>query len=237
MKMASLLEWALTGLDYIERVTYCTCSFPSVASEAPRLALRRWVALDESYWEVTFAPASWRIEISLEGRQIVPFNLLVRVTAMHMKGELRVSFPPDLGDALLSFQEMPQYDMRIESEVSLGSVPTGLGRGASAVIRAAMGKWVRKHAVAPHAIRVYGSSSSASGASPAAKPAAADRQPATQPTGGEAAAHGAAKPNPPPPKPAAEASPMSDQDLKKAILSALLKHDRPRSGRGFPWRK
>ena len=70
LKLASLLEYALRSLDYIENVRYVSCSFPSVASEAPRLALRRWAALDESEWNVTFAPASWRIEISLEGRQV-----------------------------------------------------------------------------------------------------------------------------------------------------------------------
>ena len=75
------------------------------------------------------------MELCLEGRQILPFKLLVRVASLRLVGEMRVSVPPDIAYALLSFTTMPQLDMTIDSEVSLGSVPMPLQRGASAIIR------------------------------------------------------------------------------------------------------
>lgn len=151
LKVSKMLESRLAKLDQIECVRYVKCSFPSVASEAPELRLIRWVSLEESQWEVTFAP-SWRIELCLEGRQIVPFKLLVRVGSIRVSGELRVSFGTELMRTLLSFNQMPSFDMHIDSQVSLGSVPMPLQRGASALIRHELRKWIEKRAVAPHAL-------------------------------------------------------------------------------------
>ena len=151
---------------------------------------------------------------------------------MHMKGELRVSFPPNLADALLSFHEMPEFDMRIESDVSLGSVPMPLQRGASAVIRSAMGRWLISHAVAPRAIRVC---STTNGAATAASPPNATQlgPTPTLPSRGSAGEHGRTSLQPEVNKE------LDDEDLKRAILSALLKHDRQptRGSRGFRWGK
>ena len=67
--------------------------FPSVRADAPRLQLRRWTSLDDSEWEVAFAPC-WTVEACLEGRQFkLPFKLLVRVGAIRIRGEMVVSFP------------------------------------------------------------------------------------------------------------------------------------------------
>ena len=304
MKVTRLLERAIMKLEQIEAVRYVKCSFPSVASEAPRLRLIRWVTLDESEWEVTFEPTSWKIELCLEGRQILPFKLLVRVGHLRIKGELRLSLPNDLMSVLLSFNSMPAFDMSIDSEVSLGSVPMPLQRGASALIRHELRKWLEKKAVAPHAMRIKrappqdanahhhahasscggGSSSSAAAqavhgtasaptassgsggdadfaaAAAAAATAAAmasasgsgaqaaDEQPTYRtpsdaywgsaeggaptfaaPTGGEQGGEEVEVPGGSPPM---DRPSMSDEDLRSAILAALIKHDNPRVGVG-----
>ena len=102
LKVSKVLERALTKMENIETVRYVKCSFPSVKAEAPKLSVRRWTSLDESEWEMSFAP-SWKIEICLEGRQILPFKILVRIGSIRVTGEMRVSFPPDLMHTLISF--------------------------------------------------------------------------------------------------------------------------------------
>ena len=63
------------------------------------------------------------MELCLEGRQILPFKLLVRVSSLRLVGEMRASLPPDIAYALISFVTMPQLEMTIDSEVSLRRGP------------------------------------------------------------------------------------------------------------------
>ena len=213
VKVSKMLERALTKLDQIESVRYVKCSFPSVASEAPHLKLRRWESLESSEWEVTFAPC-WKIELCLEGRSLMmPFKLLVRVGSIQMKGELRLSFPPDLMHTLISFNAMPDFDMSIDSDVSLGSVPMPLQRGASALIRYELRKWLAHKAVAPHAMKIKRSppsevaSAAASAAAAAeaaaidASAAAADASTPQSASGFFSAQYGSSADSPPPPPP------------------------------------
>ena len=53
LKISKLLEKALSKQEHIETVRYVKCSFPSVASDAPRLRLIQWNSLDSSEWEVS----------------------------------------------------------------------------------------------------------------------------------------------------------------------------------------
>ena len=291
LKVSKVLERAISRLDQIEAVRYVKCSFPSVRAEAPQMKLLRWVSLEESEWDVAFAPC-WKIELCLEGRSMMlPFKLLVRVGAIRMRGEVRLSFPPEhmLMHTLLSFNQMPNFDMSIDSEVSLGMVPMPLQRGASALIRHELRKWMKNKAVAPHAIRLKrteagvasapgGGQSGAPHAAPhaaamphaagehaagsagadgylasasaylyggtsAAGAAAAD---AAHPTGDEQAdgwggdAHTATdrvpphapRPHLPPPPRQGASKGVSDEELRHAILAALIKHDNPRVGVG-----
>lgn len=66
-KVATRIERAISRLEQIQAVRYIKCSFPSVPTDAPQLALRRWASLDDSEWEVAFSPTSWKIELCLEG--------------------------------------------------------------------------------------------------------------------------------------------------------------------------
>ena len=174
-------------------------------------------------------------------------------------------------------QTMPNFDMNIESDVSLGSVPMPLQRGASALIRYELRKWLSHKAVAPHAMKIKrtppgeqqaaeakaaAEAAAVDAAAEAAEKAAAAGTPsssgfssaqygygssseqpppeppeppafdAVAPTGGlpsgpEASEIAAFRPRPEPPKPA-----VSDEDLQRAILAALMKHDNPRVGVG-----
>ena len=134
---------------------YVRCSFPSVAAEAPELLLRRWVSMDDSDWEVSFRSKCWSIELGLEGRtMLMPFKLIVRVTAMSLKGVISLTLPNDLAFVVFSFHEMPKLQMTMDTTVSLGSVPMPLQRGASALIRAEIKKWLSNTAVAPHSLKI-----------------------------------------------------------------------------------
>ena len=186
--------------------------------------------------------------------------------------------------------------MSIDSEVSLGSVPMPLQRGASALVRYELRKWLAKKAVAPHAMKLkrttptdqpqqYGGTDqpaaplagvSADGAAAASAAASAaanaeaiaaaaalsagpssndvysdvaspaplplpeqwGRLPVSSdaisaaalmddaPIGGNAVgADGLSRPSLPRPA-------VSDEDLHRAILAALMKHDNPRVGVG-----
>lgn len=247
------------------------------------MRLITWVSLDESHWEVSFAPC-WKIELCLEGRQFsVPFKLLVRVGGIRVRGELRLSCDSDLSDTLLSFTTMPKFDMSIDSEVSLGSVPMPLQRGASALIRHELRKWIANKAVAPHAMRLKRSApdedrstalspSRSCGTGVCAAPDAVGEVVATPvaslppppyntpqassdallggasaatveptlPTGtgagddergatadAPAADHSGARAST-----AGDSSGVSDEELRRAILAAVMKHDNPRVGVG-----
>ena len=300
LKISKLLEKALSKQEHIETVRYVKCSFPSVASDAPRLRLIQWSSLDSSEWEVRFAPC-WKIELSLEGRSLMmPFKLLVRVGQIRMRGEMRVSFPPDLMHTLISFNTMPTFDMSIDSEVSLGSVPMPLQRGVSALLRYELRKWMQNKAVAPYAMKIkrsqptdqpqqYGGSldkgREASKAAQAAFGAAGSSGGSKASGSGDGGGGGgggsqdeaAPSEESPPHHPETPAAPtggvpgggaggggggggteetvrvraasdepqqrpaVSDEDLRRAILAALIKHDNPRVGvgrsRGGTWRR
>ena len=52
----------------VQRVVYADCSFPSVAAEAPRLALLKWESMDYSEWSVSWKP-SWTVQAACSPAQ------------------------------------------------------------------------------------------------------------------------------------------------------------------------
>ena len=160
LRVSQKLEAALRKLAQVERVEYVSCKFASVVTEAPKLSLRRWEGLQESEWDVAWAPTSWRTEISIKGKWAA--KMVVRIHGVRMRGTCRTSFPADMGHVLISFQEMPSVTFETDSDVSLGSVPMPFQRAVTALVREQLSKWLTKHCVAPHALKLNRNPSSSS---------------------------------------------------------------------------
>ena len=171
--------------------------------------------------------------------------------------------------------------MSIDSEVSLGAVPMPLQRGASALIRHELKKWLSHKAVAPHAMKIrrslppdaaqqygqderggggggggggdtppplaataaghsgsyYATSAEALVPSPTADgvsdvgaaPTGGVPDPVSGGGGGAGGGGGGGEASP---KADRQKREVSDADLQRAILAALMKHDNPRAGVG-----
>ncbi len=227
-RVASRLEATLLKLNHIENVKYVNCSFPSVAADAPFLQLLSYNALDSSRWEVAWSPC-WSVELCLEGHSfLVPFSVVVRLRSLRLRGEMTMSFPPDMAHAIISFVDTPEVQFEVDSDVSVGAVPMPLKSAVSHKIRAELHKWMASRVVAPQAMRINRKH---------------DGTPKDQPTLQRTTVDGVINPDDafvPPPEPAAPAaatgepaasapaaeaqSPkadVTDEQLQQAILAAL----------------
>jgi len=59
-------------------VRFVDCSFPSVPSEAPHIQLERWESMQDSEWQVRWAP-SWSVQVAVEGSHYLSFSLMLRL--------------------------------------------------------------------------------------------------------------------------------------------------------------
>jgi len=156
LKVAQKLEAALRKQEHVEAVRYIRCVFPAAAANAPNLQLKRYESLQWSRWDVVWSPSSWSIELCLEGHSLfVPFKLVCRVRDLKLRGEMTACFPPDLGHVTFSFVELPEVKFEIDSETSIGSVPTPLQRGVSKLIKHQLTKWMSARVVAPNSMRIH----------------------------------------------------------------------------------
>ena len=155
LKVAQKLEAALRKQEHVETVRYIRCVFPAAAANAPNLQLKRYESLQWSRWDVVWSPC-WSIELCLEGHSLfVPFKLVCRVRDLKLRGELTACFPPDLGHVTFSFVELPDVRFEVDSETSIGNVPTPLQRGVSKLIKHQLTKWMNSRVVAPNSMRIY----------------------------------------------------------------------------------
>ena len=97
----------------------------------------------------------WSVELCLEGHSfLVPFSVVVRLRSLRLRGEMTMSFPPDMAHAIISFVDTPEVQFEVDSDVSVGAVPMPLKSAVSHKIRAELQKWMASRVVAPQAMRI-----------------------------------------------------------------------------------
>jgi len=149
----ALLREALQSVEQIEKVHYVECSFPSVPAEAPHIQLERWTSLDESEWNVRWAP-SWSIQVALEGLQYVQFRLMLRLFDFRVSGRLKLRAKPDFSSIVLSFIEMPKLRLRTGCNVSWGAVPLPLQDYLESFVKQEVRNWLSQNIVSPNQLEI-----------------------------------------------------------------------------------
>ena len=144
-----LLRATLGTVEQIQSVRYVDCSFPSVPTEAPHIQLIRWESLQDSEWQLRWAP-SWSIQVAVEGQQYLSFNLMLRLFDFRVSGRLKFRATPDLSTINISFLQMPKLRLKTECTVSWGSVALPLQTYIEQVVQDEFQRWTRDNCVAPH---------------------------------------------------------------------------------------
>lgn len=143
--LRDMLSDALRTLDPIDELRHVECSMPSVATEAPAIAMLDWQGLAFSSWEIEWAPHSWWVSVSAVGtRWGLGFNSLARVSGIHLKGRLRCAFSADLTALRISFVEKPFLDMLIESSVGWGVVPIPVQEQIEGMVRSEIERFLER---------------------------------------------------------------------------------------------
>ena len=122
---STLLRDALTGVEQIQAVRFVDCSFPSVPAEAPHIQLIRWESMQDSEWQLRWAP-SWSVQVAVEGQQYVSFSLMLRLYDLRLSGRITLKMSTDLSKITISFKQPPKLRLKTECTVSWGSVPLPL---------------------------------------------------------------------------------------------------------------
>lgn len=148
---SALLRDALKGVEQIQAVRFVDCSFPSVPSEAPHIQLIRWESMEDSEWQLRWAP-SWSIAVAVEGQQYLQFSLTLRLFDLRLSGRITLKMATDLSSITISFKQMPKLRIRTECTVSWGSVPLPLQTYIETVVQDEFQRWIVDNAVAPHEI-------------------------------------------------------------------------------------
>ena len=122
---STLLKDALNGVEQIQAVRFVDCSFPSVPAEAPHIQLIRWESMQDSEWQLRWAP-SWSVQVAVEGQQYVSFSMSMRLYDLRLSGRITLKMSTDLATIIISFKQPPKLRLKTECTVSWGSVPLPL---------------------------------------------------------------------------------------------------------------
>lgn len=147
-EVSRLLESALGSLSFVEKVRYVNCSFPSASANAPRVRLVHWRSIEDSEWEMRFAPA-WSCEVCVDGKQLISFSTLVRVLNAQIQGRLKLAFSHDLARLSISFVKEPETNVDVDCGVIVGHLPLPIRETMGNLIRDVARAWIRDNLVAP----------------------------------------------------------------------------------------
>ena len=118
-----------------------------------QVRLVRWNGLSDSEWALDFSPA-WSCELALDGRQMISFSTVVRVSGVRVAGRLGLSFSSDMRRLGIRFLEKPVLDVRVACHVTLGQVPLPIQNQLSSLIHDEAMKWIATNLVAPNELAV-----------------------------------------------------------------------------------
>jgi len=147
------LQKALGSLSAVERIRYVNCSFPASKAHAPSVKLVRWHALDDSEWELRWSPA-WSCEVVVDGRQVISFSALLRVSGVSATGRLKLAFSKDLSKLKLQFAETPATKLDVDCKVIIGKVPLPIQETMGNLIRDGALRWINDNLVAPNDLTI-----------------------------------------------------------------------------------
>lgn len=142
------LVGALGRLPAVASVEHCECSMPALDAEAPDCALVRFDGLAGSEWDLDWAPASWWVDVRLT--TALGLCVAVHVSAMRVRGRVRVGLSGDLSSVRLGFAAgRPLIELAIESSVNVGylPIPGSLRETIDGGIRAAVSAFVEDNLV------------------------------------------------------------------------------------------
>ena len=148
---------ALGTVEQISAIRFVDCSFPSVPSEAPHIQLERWENMQDSEWQVRWAP-SWSVQVAVEGSHYLQFTLMLRLYDFRVSGRMKMRMAQDLSCVGMSFLSAPKLRLKTECTVSWGSVPLPLQTYIESVVQDEMVRWVNDNAVAPNVMEMHPSS-------------------------------------------------------------------------------
>ena len=159
---ASLHElWVLAGrlqalgtVEQISSVRFVDCSFPSVPSEAPHIQLERWESMQDSEWQLRWAP-SWSVQVAVEGSHYLQFTLMLRLFDFRVSGRIKMRMSQDMSTVSMSFLKMPKLRLRTSCAVSWGSVPLPLQTYIETVVQDEFQRWMRENAVLPNELQMH----------------------------------------------------------------------------------
>jgi len=154
---AQILKNALNTVQQIQAVRFVECSFPSVPSEAPHIQLHRWETLQDSEWQIRWAP-SWSVQVMVEGLQYLQFTLMLRLYDFRVSGRLKFRASPDLSTIALSFVSLPTLRLKTQCQVSWGTVALPLQTYIETVVQDEFQRWIRDNVIAPHELMLNPSS-------------------------------------------------------------------------------
>jgi len=161
-----LIHEALSSVESVQRVVYADCSFPSVAAEAPRLALLKWESMDYSEWSVSWKPSwtvqvaiegswkpSWTVQVAIEGSHYIAFQLLLKISEVEISGRLKLSInsDPAFSKISMSFLGEPKMSLKSECTVNWGATPLPIQEYITSAIDDYFKTYVRDTMVAPNA--------------------------------------------------------------------------------------
>jgi hypothetical protein len=118
-------------------------------AQAPHIQLIRWESLQDSEWQLRWAP-SWSVQVAVEGTQYLSFQLTLRLFDFRVSGRVKFRATPDLSKIIISFLQMPKLRLKTECTVSWGSVALPLQTYIEQVVQDEFQRWTRDNCVAPH---------------------------------------------------------------------------------------
>jgi hypothetical protein len=118
-------------------------------AQAPHIQLIRWESLQDSEWQLRWAP-SWSVQVAVEGTQYLSFQLTLRLFDFRVSGRVKFRATPDLSTINISFLQMPKLRLKTECTVSWGSVALPLQTYIEQVVQDEFQRWTRDNCVAPH---------------------------------------------------------------------------------------
>lgn len=150
---STMLRDALKTVEQIQAVRFVDCSFPSVPSEAPHIQLLRWESMQDSEWQLRWAP-SWSVQVAVEGQQYLQFSLTLRLFDLRLSGRMALKMSTDLSAITMSFTQPPKLRLKTECTVSWGSVPLPLQTYIETVIQDEFQRYVVDNVVSPHEMTI-----------------------------------------------------------------------------------
>ena len=169
------VQWAKVG-----RISHlrCLCSVSLFVLQAPHIQLHRWETLQDSEWQIRWAPSwsvqvcsdravtlrdrqtlsAWLLQVMVEGLQYLQFTLMLRLYDFRVSGRLKFRASPDLSTIALSFVTLPTLRLKTQCQVSWGTVALPLQTYIETVVQDEFQRWIRDNVIAPHELMLNPSS-------------------------------------------------------------------------------